>query len=157
MGQTTLLQTSAGKDPGRFTVSVERTVNLGHYESIRVGLAESFDTSADKDHAYRSVVTKVDSWTSAMKPEIPSALGKQALSPSLPASKPAGLTVDAHRERLAGWLQDLEIMDGFDGFSVKPRRYLGQTWQNVNDEVRALGGKWIPGQNPRDGAWRILK
>jgi hypothetical protein len=43
---------------------------------------------------------------------------------------------------LAGWLQDLEIMDGFDGFSVKPRRYLGQTWQNVNDEVRALGGHW---------------
>jgi hypothetical protein len=152
--QTTLLQTSAGKDPGRFTVSVERTVNLGNYESIRVGLAESFDTSADKDQAYRSLLTKVDSWTSAMKPET-SQTGHG--TPREQASKPAGLTIDVLRERLAGWLADLEIMDGFDGFSVKPRRYLGQAWQNVNDVVRSLGGHWIRGQGPGAGSWRIKK
>jgi hypothetical protein len=37
----------------QFTVSVERIVNLGNFESISVGLAESFDTGADYDQAYR--------------------------------------------------------------------------------------------------------
>jgi hypothetical protein len=147
MNGQTRLETSAGRDPARFTVSVERTVNLGNYESIRVGLAESFDTSADKDQAYHSVLTKVDSRTSGMKP-LTSPPGKV---------KPAGLTVDALHERLAGWLQDLEILDGFDGFSVKPRRYLGQTWQNVNDVVRSLGGHWNRGKGPGDGYWRITR
>ncbi|HXZ98531.1 MAG TPA: hypothetical protein VED24_04110 [Candidatus Acidoferrum sp.] len=161
LGQTSLLQMSAGKDPARFTVSVERTVNLGHYESIRVGLAESFDTSADKDQAYRSLLTKVDSWTSAMKPETSQTghgtPGIHTENTALSTSKPAGPTLETLRERLAGWLMDLEIMDGFDGFSVKPRRYLGQTWESVNQEIRALGGKWIRGQGPGDGSWRIKK
>jgi hypothetical protein len=153
-GQTTLLQTSAEKDPARFTVSVERTVNLGNYESIRVGLAELFDASADKDQAYRSVLTKVDSWTSAMKPET-SQTGHG--TPTLSTSKPAGLTIEVLRERLADWLQHLEVVAGFDGFSVKPRHYLGETWQNVNDVVRSFGGHWIRGQGPGDGCWRIPK
>jgi hypothetical protein len=68
-GQTTFSLASAGKDPARFTVSVERTMNLGNYESIRVGLAESFDTSADHESAFRSVLEKVQAWTSAMKPK----------------------------------------------------------------------------------------
>jgi hypothetical protein len=154
VGQTTLLQTSADKDPARFTVSVQHTLNLGHYESIRVGLAESFDTSADKDQAYRSVLERAQAWTSAMKPETSqSSHGAPALS----TSKAAGLTVDALRERLAGWLLDLKIMGGFDGFTVRPRRYLGQTWESVNGEIRALGGKWIRGSKPADGSWRIPK
>jgi hypothetical protein len=152
MGQTTLLPASAGKDPARFTVSVERTLNLGNYESMRVGLAESFDTNADKDQAYRSVLEKVQAWTSAMKPET-SQTGHG--TPTLPTSKPA-LTIETLRERLAGWLQHLEITDGFDGFSVKPKHYLGETWRNVNDVMRSLGGHWIRGR-PGDGSWRIKK
>jgi|GEM_PF-7060244 len=78
-------------------------------------------------------------------------------TPTLQASKPAGLTVDTLRERLGKWLPDVEVTAGFDGFTVRPRRYLGQTWENVNAEIRALGGKWQRGQNPRDGCWRIPK
>jgi hypothetical protein len=138
----------------RFSVSVERTLNLGNYESIRVGLAESFDTSADKDQAYRSVLSKVQEWSAAAKPTTQQ---NSHGTPTLSTSKLAGLTVETLRERLAGWLQDLEITDGFDGFTVKPRRYLGQTWQNVNDEIRALNGHWLKGRGPGDGAWRIKK
>jgi len=78
-------------------------------------------------------------------------------TPTLPASKPAALTVETFRERLAKWLPDLEIMDGFDGFAVKPKRFLGETWSEVNEVVRSLGGKWQKGQTPRDGSWRIPK
>jgi hypothetical protein len=169
-GQTTL-DTSAGKDSGRFVVSVERTLNLGHYESIRVGLAESFDTSADRDQAYRSLLARVDSWTSAIKPEICNALQnghalpKQAVPPGSPVSKPAGLTIDVLCERLATltslskpWTAHLEVTDGLDSLIVKPKRYLDESWRNVDSEIRALGGHWVRSQGPGStGCWRIKK
>jgi hypothetical protein len=77
--------------------------------------------------------------------------------PGLPASKPAGLQLETVRERLQKWLPDLEIVDGFDGFNVKPKRYLDQSWKDVNDVVRSLGGKWQKGQTSKDGSWRIAK
>jgi hypothetical protein len=73
------------------------------------------------------------------------------------ASKPAGLQLETIRERLQKWLPDLEIVDGFDGFSVKPKRYLGNAWSEPNEVVRSLGGKWVKGAKPADGAWRIPK
>jgi exonuclease VII small subunit len=73
------------------------------------------------------------------------------------ASKPPSLTVETVRERLAKWLPDLEILDGFDGFSVKPKRYLGDTWSEVNEVIRSLSGKWQKGLKSTDGAWRIPK
>jgi hypothetical protein len=72
-------------------------------------------------------------------------------------SKPPSLTVETVRERLAKWLPDLEILDGFDGFSVKPKRYLGDMWSEVNEVMRSLGGKWQKGLKSTDGAWRIPK
>ena len=75
--------------------------------------------------------------------------------PGLPASKPAGLQLETIRERLAKWLPDLEIMDGFDGFNVKPKRYLDQSWKDVNEVMRSLGGQWI--SNGKQGYWRIPK
>jgi hypothetical protein len=87
--------------------------------------------------------------------------------PTLPTPKPAekasssagirSLTVETVRERLAKWLPDLEILDGFDGFAVKPKRFLGDAWSEVNDVVRSLGGKWVKGQLQKDGSWRIPK
>jgi hypothetical protein len=78
-------------------------------------------------------------------------------TPRVETQKPAGLTVETLRARLAKWLPDLEIMDGFDGFSVKPKRYLGDAWAQVNEVVRSLGGHWQRGQTSRDGSWRIPK
>ena len=54
-------------------------------------------------------------------------------------------------------MQEVEITDGMDGLIVKPRRYLGDTWSEVNEVVRSLGGKWQKGQTPKDGSWRIPK
>jgi hypothetical protein len=78
-------------------------------------------------------------------------------TPRVETAKPAGLTVETVREHLAKWLPDLEIMDGFDGFAVKPKRFLRDTWSEVNEVIRALGGKWVKGTRPADGAWRIVK
>jgi hypothetical protein len=78
-------------------------------------------------------------------------------APSLPTPKPAALTVEMLRARLAKWLPDLEILDGFDGFAVKPKRFLGEAWSEVNEVMRSLGGKWQKGLKSTDGAWRIPK
>lgn len=78
-------------------------------------------------------------------------------TPRLPAPRLAGLQLETVRERLAKWLPDLEIMDGFDGFSVKPKRYLGDTWAEINEVLRSLGGHWTKGQTSKDGGWRIPK
>ena len=81
----------------------------------------------------------------------------QPVSPGPAASKPPSLTVETIRERLAKWLPDLEILDGFDGLIVKPKRYLVNSWAEVNDIVRMLGGHWMKGSSPKDGGWRIPK
>jgi hypothetical protein len=61
------------------------------------------------------------------------------------------------QERLGARLVDVEIVEGFDGLSVKPKKYLGDAWSQVNEVVRALGGHWQKGQTSRDGSWRIPK
>jgi hypothetical protein len=61
------------------------------------------------------------------------------------------------QERLGPRLQGVEVVEGFDGLCVKPKRYLGDSWAEINEVVRSLGGKWVKGQTPKDGAWRIPK
>lgn len=61
------------------------------------------------------------------------------------------------QERLGAHLQDVEITEGFDGLSIKPKKYLGEAWGEINDVVRSLGGKWQKGQTPKDGGWRMPK
>ena len=51
----------------------------------------------------------------------------------------------------------LEITDGMGELIIRPRRYLGQTWEEINHEIRALGGKWFKGTKAADGSWRIPK
>jgi hypothetical protein len=91
----------------------------------------------------------VESWTSAVKPATKTT---EAVPP-----RPEALKLASLQEQLGARLQDLELNDGLDSIIVKPRRYLGDAWKEVNDIVRAFGGKWIPGQTPKDGAWRIPK
>ena len=153
---------STPKDPTRFTVSVERTVNLGNYESIRVGLAESFDVgSVSRDEAYKRVLHEVQGWAGSLKPAgtpTPAGNGNTALPPGLlskGAPKPAASKLPVLQERLGARLQDLEVTDGIDGLVVKPRKYLGESWSEVNEAVRALGGHWI--SNGKQGSWRIPK
>ena len=142
--------------PGRFTVSVERTVNLGNYESIRVGLAESFDVgSISRDEAYRRILQEGQAWAGSLKPAgtpSPAGNGNRAVPPRPAASKLATL-----QERLGKRLPDLEITDGMDGLIIRPHRYLGDAWSEVNAVVRSLGGKWQRGSESTDDSWRIPK
>jgi hypothetical protein len=82
----------------------------------------------------------------------PAGNGNRGVPPRPAASKLAVL-----QERLGARLQDLEITESMDGLVLKPRRYLGDAWSEVNEVVRSLGGKWQKGQTSRDGSWRIPK
>lgn len=54
---------------GKFSVSVEKIVNLGNFENVRIGLQESFDlSSVSRDDAYKTLYVKVDEWASKLKP-----------------------------------------------------------------------------------------
>jgi len=94
--------------------------------------------------------------------KIAASLEAQKRLPAIVAAQPApakpkpGLSVDNVREELAAWLPDLEVTGGLDGsFTVKPKRYLHQTWAQVNDIIRTLGGRWE--SNGKQGSWRIPK
>ncbi|MGA2785300.1 MAG: hypothetical protein ABSF09_11440 [Candidatus Bathyarchaeia archaeon] len=68
MAQSTLLDSTKEK-AGKFSVSVERVVNLGNYETLRIGLAEVLDLASEKpEDAYARIMQKVDGWTSQLKP-----------------------------------------------------------------------------------------
>jgi len=82
----------------------------------------------------------------------PAGNGNRGVPPRPAASKLATL-----QERLGKRLPDLEITDGMDGLIIRPHRYLGDAWKEVNAVVRALGGKWEHGSESRDDSWRIPK
>jgi hypothetical protein len=86
MSQSTLLD-SAKEKTGKFSVSVERVVNLGNYETLRVGLAEVLDLAAEKpEDAYARILGKVNGWTSQLKPEKPMSSTGRTHSESLPVA-----------------------------------------------------------------------
>jgi hypothetical protein len=136
VGQTTLPLDSSRP---RFSVSVEKVVNLGRFESLRIGLAQSYDVgTVAPDEAFRALSSKVEEW--AASKTSPSAETSQTGhgSPTLQSSKPAGLTVDILCERLAGlslskpWTAHLEVIEALDAFVVRPRHFLGDVWGDVN-------------------------
>jgi hypothetical protein len=43
----------------------ERTIRLAELEPLRLALSESFPGTVDRDEAYRSVLSKVQEWTTA--------------------------------------------------------------------------------------------
>ena len=91
---------------------------------------------------------------------VPPVTKSKTLTPLENQPVPPGPTVSklvTLQERLSQRLQDLEILDGFDGLTVKPKRFLGETWSEVNEVIRGLGGKWFKGAKPADGSWRIPK
>ena len=71
--------------------------------------------------------------------------------------RPAASKLAVLQERLGKRLLDLEITDGMDGLIIRPHRYLGDAWSEINTVVRALGGKWQRGSESRDDSWRIPK
>jgi hypothetical protein len=136
-------------------------LNEFDFSKISLSLERDLVPAENPVDAYRDVKALLERMVSEFQGSKPAAAAKTQQTgngtPALPMSKPAGLTVETVRERLAKWLPDLEIVDGFDGFAVKPKRFLGEAWKDANEVVRSLGGSWVKGQTPKDGSWRIPK
>ena len=167
------------RQPTRVSLSLGSTTRLNEFDFSKISLSLDRDLAPLENpvDAYRGIKALLEGLVTefqAGKPAVrvqqePKPVSRRETEPassdtrrvtenSLPAaSKPPSLTVETLRVRLAKWLPDLEIMDGFDGFSVKPKRYLGDAWSEVNAVVRALGGKWQKGLKSTDGAWQIPK
>ena len=79
------------KRSGKFTISIEEVVNLGNYESLRIGLAEELDKSAEKpEDAYARILQKVNDWTTELRHSKQVASARQAPKPVSPVpSSPA--------------------------------------------------------------------
>jgi hypothetical protein len=162
------------RQPTRVGLTLGSTTRLTEFDFSKISLSLERDLVPAENpvYAYRGIKALLEGLVTEFQAGKPSnsrspidnsntSAGKTQQTgtgtPALPASKPAGLTVETLRERLAKWLPDLEIMDGFDGFSVKPKRYLGDTWSEINEVLRSLGGHWTKGQTSKDGSWRIAK
>jgi len=166
MAQSTLLSSQVQNRKG-FVVSVERTIRLAEFESLRVALSESFPEGMDHDQAYKLIHERVEQWATAAKPkesltvldnhakESVTVGHNQAVPPRPAASKPPSLTVETLRERLAKWLDKVEVTSTLNGFAVKPRHFLlRETWQAIDDALRTIGAKWIP-QAKGVGSWIV--
>jgi hypothetical protein len=155
MAQSTLLSSQVQNRKG-FVVSVERTIRLAEFESLRVALSESFPEGMDHDQAYKLIHEQVEQWATAAKPkESLPVVENHAVSPRPAVSKPPSLTVETLRERLAKWLDKVEVTSTLNGFAVKPRHFLlRETWQAIDDALRTIGAKWIP-QAKGVGSWQV--
>jgi len=160
MAQSTLLSSQVQNRKG-FVVSVERTIRLAEFESLRVALSESFPEGMDHDQAYKLIHERVEQWATAAKPsnsvnenrasthdfkpkESLIVSENHALPPRPAASKPPSLTVETLRERLAKWLDKVEVTSTLNGFAVKPRHFLLRpTWEEIDACLRGLGAKWV--------------
>jgi len=163
------------RQPTRVSLSLGSTTRLNEFDFAKISLSLERDLVPAENpiDAYRDIKSLLERMVTEFqagkpkeilplvenhKPKESVSVGhNHAVSPRPAASKPPSLTVEIVRERLAKWLPDLEIMDGFDGFSVKPKHYLGESWSEINEVARALGGHWQKGQTPKDGGWRIPK
>ena len=76
---------------------------------------------------------------------------------------PAGLkpshdvtvTIEVLRERLAKWLDKVEVTSTLNGFAVKPRHFLLRpTWEEIDASLRCLGAKWVR-QEKGVGSWIV--
>jgi len=153
MAQSTLLSSQVQNRKG-FVVSVERTIRLAEFESLRVALSESFPEGMDHDQAYKSIHEQVEQWATAAKPkETLPVVENHAVSPRPAVAKPPSLMVevsnpimgiDTIRGRLAKWLDKLEVTSTLNGFAVKPPHFLLRpTWEEIDACLRGLGAKWV--------------
>jgi hypothetical protein len=154
MAQTTLQE----RQPTRVGLTIGSTTRLTEFDFSKISLSLERDLAPAESplDGFRGIHALLSKALTELQTG-PKTQQSSSGTPTLPTSKSPGLTVEALRERLAGWLPDLEITSGFDGFTVKPKRYLGDTWKDVNEVVRSLGGKWQKGIKPADGSWRIPK
>jgi hypothetical protein len=150
------------RQPTRVGLTIGSTTRLNEFDFAKISLSLERDLVPAENpvDAFRNIKSLLERMVTEFQASKPAAAKTQQTStvpPGLPASKPAGLQLETVRERLQKWLPDLEIIDGFDGFSAKPKHYLAESWGEINEIARSLGGKWQKGQTSKDGSWRIPK
>lgn len=159
---------STERQPTRVSLTLGSTMRLTEFDFSKISLSLDRDLAPLENpvDAYRSIKALLEGLVAEFQAGKPAGNTNakrqltaeiEPLPPRPAASKPPSLTIETLRERLAKWLPDLEIMDGFDGFAVKPKRYLGDAWAEINEVMRSLGGHWTRGQTSKDGGWRIPK
>jgi hypothetical protein len=103
MAQSTLLSSQVQNRKG-FVVSVERTIRLAEFESLRVALSESFPEGMDHEQAYKLIHEQVEQWATAAKPkETLPVVENHAVSPRPAVSKPPSLTVETRPVEVPLW------------------------------------------------------
>jgi hypothetical protein len=147
------------RQPTRVGLTIGSTTRLNEFDFAKISLERDLVPAENPIDAYRDIKALLERMVNEFQGSktagtpTPAGNGNRAAPPRPAASKLAVL-----QERLSvNRLQDLEITDGMDGLIVKPRRYLGESWSEVNQVIRALGGHWQKGQTSKDGSWRIPK
>lgn len=143
--------------PGMYSVGVERTVNLGNYENIRIGLVKSFhDSQTSEDDAYAHVKDTVDEWAMKLKPSKKEI--KEMVEKALPTPQPQ---IGNIPPGLADFAQHLEINETSNHIRIRLTRYVGKPlWDKINGQVKNLGGRWVGERetgDKRDVYWEIPK
>ena len=151
------------KRPTRVSLSLGSTSRNGgefEFKKINLSLERDLVPAENPIDAYRDIKALLERMVSEFqgsKPAgTPTPAGKTNANTPL-SPRPAASKLATLQERLGACLPDLEITDGIDGLIIRPHRYLGDAWGEVNAVVRALGGKWQHGSESRDDSWRIPK
>lgn len=82
-------------------------------------------------------------------------VGKSQLAKT-PVTETVTLPFAGFEERLARSGVDLALIDieeGTEYISIRPKKFLGDLWGPINEAIRALGGGWI--REGRDSRWEI--
>ena len=143
--------------PGMFSVGMERTINLGNFENIRIGFVESFARSETDPHdAYIKIKAMLDNWVHELPARQPEQTAPPRTAP--PGQSPKmGAVMDA----LGGHASRLTITEREDMIILRTRGKLErETWGDIDTLVRGQGGQW---KGTRDGLagkdvhWEIPK
>lgn len=146
-----------GSTPGMFSVGMERTINLGNFENIRIGFVESFARSETDPHdAYVKIKAMLDNWVHELPPPVlPKAAPPKVTSAEWSAKAKAAM------DALGGHVSRLTITEREDMIILRTRGKLErETWDDIDTLVRGQGGAW---RGTRDGLagkdvhWKIPK
>jgi len=143
--------------PGMGSIGLERVVNLGNYESYRIGYVESFALAQEKaDDVYARVRAKVDGWAAEIRFAKDNV--KKMVDDALPA--PTGKTAQV-MDALKPYSDRLLITDAQSVILIKTRgRMSHDDWGEVNALIRANGGEYKgtkQGLEGKDVHWEIPK
>jgi len=143
--------------PGMGSIGLERVVNLGNYETYRVGYVKSFALAQeDPDKVYAEVRAKVDGWAADIHFQKDNV--KKMIDDALPA--PTGKTAQV-MDALKPFTDRLTVTDGPSVIFIRTRgRMSKEDWGECNVRIRAQGGAFHgtrEGLAAKDVHWEIPK